>query len=412
MRSKYVVVLSGGSGWNDLNRYASARNLTAPVYSSKFVCSGYMIRSRSEEDFAVSCHVSVNLKLVMGTINIKFTSFSFFWNLGKILYIHWPLFQIELITREPFKILSTMSQSIQSFSEGQLYLIGVGVSHSIAPPMHNIIAEALNKPWNFSNLECPTIQDVLIAIHRHSFKGGVITMPYKQAIIPHLSGLDKQAELIGAVNNVYIAPDGKLRGTNTDWEGVKGCLLSAVGADKGRGKPALVIGAGGASRAAVYALSADLGCHTIYVINRDGDEVEALIRDSEKHGLGKLKLIHVTSVSQAESLPCPFFVVGTVPDFEPKTNSEIEMRKMLEVLLSTEQTGVILDMCFKPRNTRTLKLARSLGWSCVEGTGVIGYQIETQWKLWTGEDVSSTVPKKKAWEILNKGAEESKAINF
>lgn len=237
-------------------------------------------------------------------------------------------------------------------------------------------------------------------------------MPYKQTIIPHLSGLDKQAELIGAVNNVYITADGKLRGTNTDWEGVKGCLLSANGAEKGKGKPALVIGAGGASRAAVYALSGDLGCNIIYVINRDEDEVTALLADAQKHGKGKLELVHVTSVLQAQSLPSPFFVVGTVPDFEPKSESEIEMRKILQVLLNTEGRGVLLDMCFKPRRTRTLKLAESLGWSCVEGTGVIGYQIETQWKLWTGEDVSSTIPKEEAWKVLNKAAEESKAINF
>lgn len=305
-----------------------------------------------------------------------------------------------------------MPEPTTSSSNGELHLIGVGVTHSIAPPMHNIIATALKKPWIFSNLECPTMQDVLNAIHGPTFKGGVITMPYKQTIIPHLSGLDEQAELIGAVNNVYFTTDGKLRGTNTDWEGVKGCLLSVKGAEKGRGKPALVIGAGGASRAAVYALSADLGCSTIYVINRDEDEVKALLVDAQKHGKGKLNLIHVNTVSQAEQLPSPFYIVGTVPDFEPKTDSEIEMRKILEVLLETEEKGVILDMCFKPRNTRTLKLARSLGWSCVPGTGVIGYQIDTQWRMWTKEDVSNTLPKEKAWETLNKAADESKAINF
>lgn len=237
-------------------------------------------------------------------------------------------------------------------------------------------------------------------------------MPYKQSIIPHLSGLDKQADLIGAVNNVYVSNDGKLRGTNTDWEGVRGCLLSATGAEAGRGKPALVIGAGGASRAAVYALSADLECKTIYVINRDVDEVKALQNDAQKHGKGKLTLVHVTSVTQAKELPSPYFVVGTVPDFEPKTESEIEMRQMLEVLLDTEAKGVVLDMCFKPRITRILKLAEKLGWSCVQGTGVIGYQIETQWQLWTREDISSTIPKEEAWITLNKAAEESKAINF
>jgi len=146
---------------------------------------------------------------------------------------------------------------------------------------------------------------------------------------------------------------------------VKGCLLSAKGAEEGRGKPALVIGAGGASRAAVYALSADLGCNTIYVINRDVEEVNALLVDAQKHGKGKLEIVHVTSVSRARELQSPFFVVGTVPDFEPKTKSEIEMRKQLEVFLDAEQKGVLLDMCFKPRyvtsfGVKVLVLAKML----------------------------------------------------
>lgn len=51
-------------------------------------------------------------------------------------------------------------------------------------------------------------------------------MAYKQTVIPHLSSLDQHAKLIGLVYNVYITADGELRDTNTDWEGVKGCLLN------------------------------------------------------------------------------------------------------------------------------------------------------------------------------------------
>jgi quinate dehydrogenase len=290
--------------------------------------------------------------------------------------------------------------------------MGVGVSHSIAPPMHNSIAASLSKPWIFSTLECPTVQDMVTALHTPTFAGAVITMPYKQTVIPHLSGIDKTASLIGAVNNVYLTSDGQLRGTNTDWEGIKGCLLSADASGPGRGKPALIIGAGGASRAAVYALRAELGVEAIYVINRDDGEVKQLLADTQAYNDPELKIVHVKTVAQAKELASPYYVVGTVPDFEPKSESEIEMRKTLETLLETEEKGVLLDMCFKPRNTRTLKLARKMGWACVEGTGVIGYQIETQWTLWTGEDVKSILDKEEAWRVLNKAAEESKAINF
>ncbi len=304
---------------------------------------------------------------------------------------------------------------------GHLYLIGAGVTHSIAPPMHNAIAASISKPWTFSALECPTLQDMLNAFHSPAFIGAVITMPYKQSVIPHLSGIDPHATLIGAVNNVYLTPDRKLRGTNTDWEGIRGCLLSADPDRQGRGRPALIIGAGGASRAAVYALKNEFGCDTIYVINRDEREVAQLLSDARAYGGGDsdgdaaLEIIHVTSVTQARSLPTPFYVVGTVPDVEPRSEAELTMRSVLEVFLGCEAKGVLLDMCFKPRETRTLKLGRAEGWRCVEGTEIIGYQIGTQWGLWTGEGeegVRGRISEEEAWRVLRREAEESTVINF
>jgi len=59
-----------------------------------------------------------------------------------------------------------------------LYLAGVGVTHSIAAPMHNHIAGTLNKPWTFHNIECPTIADVMRAFRARTFAGGAVTMPY------------------------------------------------------------------------------------------------------------------------------------------------------------------------------------------------------------------------------------------
>jgi len=297
---------------------------------------------------------------------------------------------------------------------GHLYLIGVGVTHSIAPPMQNAIAASLSEPWTFSALECPTIQDMVNAFHTPTFVGAVITMPYKQSVIPHLSGIDPHAALIGAVNNVYLTPERQLRGTNTDWEGIKGCLLNADLEGNGRGKPALIIGAGGASRAAVYALNKEFGCQTIYVINRDESEVAQLLSDTRAYHDDSLNIIQVNSTAQAVSLAEPFYIVGTVPDIEPRNESELAMRKILEVFLDSNEKGVLLDMCFKPRNTRTLKLGRSKGWSCVEGTEIIGHQIGTQWGLWTGEGeaIKARISEEEAWRVLRREAEESTMINF
>ena len=245
-------------------------------------------------------------------------------------------------------------------------------------------------------------------------------MPYKKTIMPLLDELDPLTTTIGACNNVYLTPEGKLRGTNTDWRGIKGCLLSRAGdrASEAKGRPALIIGAGGASRAAIYALFAELECGEIYVVNRDAREIVDLLEDAKAYASSassrQPQLTHVTSVPQAEALKAPFYVVGTVPDFEAKTEEEIKAREILKALLQSEKKGVLLDMCFKPRNTRIMKLGRENGWAVVDGTGVIGHQIEEQWRLWAGAGVNGKkkVPEEGAWEVLKKAADESTAITF
>jgi quinate dehydrogenase len=273
-------------------------------------------------------------------------------------------------------------------------------------------------------------------------------MPYKNTIIPHIDELDELVETIGACNNVHYTytpaptnpasntngPETKgtsrrlLRGTNTDWRGIKGCLLEA-GDESARltaAAPgaALIIGAGGASRAAVYALSRHLHCQTIYVVNRDEGEVRDLVRDVQDRAQGKVssvpEIIHIRSVEEAERcvVQKPYYIVGTVPDLEPKTEGERVVAAVLqwflergEISTTGRKTGVVLDMCFKPRRTRMLRLAESLGWPVVEGTHVIGYQIEEQWRLWAGEEAVARMDREGAWRVLLRAAEESTVIN-
>jgi quinate dehydrogenase len=298
-----------------------------------------------------------------------------------------------------------------------LHLVGVGVTHSIAPELHNSIAESLCLPWTFYSTECPTLEDLVYLAKKPTTAGLVVTMPYKNSVMEHLDEYDKLATTIGACNNVYYK-DGnprRLCGTNTDWKGVKGCLLEK--GDETR-RPtasspasALIVGAGGASRAAVYALTEHLHCPTIYVLNRDDQEVVNLIHDSKRLPTPP-RIIPVKSLEQARELPSPYYIVGTVPDLEPTTESERAVVSMLKEFLSNPTKGVLLDMCFKPRRTRMIRLAEQLGWPSVEGTHVIGYQIEEQWRLWAGEDRVQKLDKEKAWSVLLKAAEESEGINF
>lgn len=299
-----------------------------------------------------------------------------------------------------------------------LHLVGVGVKHSIAFPMHNHIADSIGLPWTFHSTECSNLDDLMELARSGGTAGLVVTMPYKSTVMARLDRLDELATTIGACNNVYHDPSdySKLVGTNTDWLGIKGCLLEK-GDEETRpksgqsSKPALLVGAGGASRAAVYALSTQLYSTTIYVLNRDDKEVEDLIRDTTRIE-PRPKILHVKSLEQASSLETPYYVVGTVPDFPPSTEAEKTVAAVLEHFLDRSPKGVVLDMCFKPRRTRMIELARRKGWPTVEGTHVIGYQIEKQWQLWAGEERAAQLDSEGAWKVLLRAAEESPGINF
>ncbi|KAI7368356.1 shikimate [Hortaea werneckii] len=301
-------------------------------------------------------------------------------------------------------------------SQKNLHLIGIGVGHSIAPIMHNYICEKLQQPYAFHATEAQTLDDVSRLLKSPDFGGAVITMPYKQSVVDLLDEIDELVATIGACNNVFISQDGRLIGSNTDWRGVLGSLSTSD--HRGAGKPALIFGAGGASRAAVYALSFHLKCPEIYVVNRDDKEVETLEQDTAKmRSTVGTRMTYITSVQQAQTLDTPYYIVGTVPDFQPQSEHEkVAFRIFDHFMASAKTPGVFLDMCFKPIETRKIQLAKKHSWATVAGTEIIGHQILEQYRVWfspgTDAKVISADLAREAWDVLNNEARSSPGINY
>lgn len=243
-------------------------------------------------------------------------------------------------------------------------------------------------------------------------------MPWKSQIIKYLDRLDTHAKMLNACNCVYFSEDGALCGSNTDWIGIEGALRASAWSEHGNASQehtvALVIGAGGAARAALYALIHRFGAKQIYVVNRDDDEVEQLIQDCEQITAGfAIPIIHVKSVDQARELQSPTCIIGSVPNFEPKTSEEKAVQGVLTSFLAREgEKRVMLDMCYKPRWTRNLKLAHEYGWPTVSGMDVVGWQVEALWRLWVGEEWVKSFDSEGMWKKLRATAEGSAAINL
>ena len=140
---------------------------------------------------------------------------------------------------------------------------GDPVAHSLSPIIMNTAMRRENVNAVYVALHAKTLKDLLACVRDVPIHGLSITMPYKQAILEHLDNTDTHTTKIGACNTVVRAQDGKLYGFNTDTAGVVRPLEQRIGIENAR---VLVLGAGGAARAAVFGLK-ERGAE-VFILNR------------------------------------------------------------------------------------------------------------------------------------------------
>lgn len=190
-------------------------------------------------------------------------------------------------------------------------------------------------------------------------------------------------------------------GTNTDVVGIRESFYRNVDdADACfHGRPALVVGGGGAARSAVYALRTWMKASKVYLVNRDRAEVKAVIEECTARGYGQ-DLVDVETVEQARELEGVGAIVACVPNFAPKTEAEKEARGVLECFLEKGHKGAILEMCYHPSPwTEIADISKKAGWKVILGTEAMIYQGLEQDKYWTGKEVEQ-LPVKKVMEVI------------
>lgn len=159
-------------------------------------------------------------------------------------------------------------------------IIGDPVVHSLSPAMHTaafqqIGLDAVYERWLTPAAALPTR---IASLRAPEMLGASVTLPHKLAVIPLLDGLELDAARIGAVNTIYKREDGALIGANTDAPGFLESLRMDGNFDPA-GTTALILGASGAARAAVFALL-DAGAAQIIVANRSLARAEDLLADA------------------------------------------------------------------------------------------------------------------------------------
>ena len=259
------------------------------------------------------------------------------------------------------------------------YLFGKPISASRSPALHNTLFRQTGLPHEYSRLETDQVEEVIEVIRAPEFGGASVTIPLKLDIIPLLDDITDAAKIIGAVNTIVPSPREpgmvpRLVGENTDWLGMTHSLVSASYTTVSSGAPgsALVIGAGGTARAAIYALQS-LAHSPIYIVSRSPSKLSAMISTFPV----EFNIIPLTELSAAESISdVPRVAIATIPADKP---IEQNMREILATMLrhpnaTTTQQRTLLEMAYKPSQTALMQMAKDAGWVTIPGLEVLSAQ--------------------------------------
>ena len=242
-------------------------------------------------------------------------------------------------------------------------LLGDPVSHSLSPVIHNAALKSLGLDGVYVALRCKSA-DVAGAIQllARAGGGGNVTVPHKQTAARAVEQRTTAAERTGACNTFWLE-NGRVTGDNTDVAGFARALAQFVGDVKGA--RVLLLGAGGAARAVVAALT-DAGVEAIDVITRRPEQVQELFPLA-----GKTQTRSVSSLSERYELIVQSTPIGLHEDdplpFDPDR---------------VQGTPAVMDLVYRPGGTRLVQAMRATRARAVDGTEMLLQQAAESFERW------------------------------
>jgi len=262
---------------------------------------------------------------------------------------------------------------------GSTKLVGVmgwPVGHSVSPPMHNAAFRHLGLDWAYVPLPVlpAEMPEAVSGLRALGFVGANATVPHKRMLYDLVDELTPAARAIGAANTLYIRSEGLL-GHNTDAAGFSRALREADMPPEGC--HALVLGAGGAARAVVYALASSAASVTI--LNRTPKKAEALAHAMSFEASAYIEAGSLDRETLARLSAHVDLVVNTTPlGMWP----HVERSPWPEELLFPREASCY-DLVYNPRRTQLLRQAQLAGAAISDGLGMLVHQGAEAFELWT-----------------------------
>ncbi|MFO8110094.1 MAG: shikimate dehydrogenase [Thermoplasmata archaeon] len=265
----------------------------------------------------------------------------------------------------------------------KLVVIGDPVKKSMSPVMHNAALKEMNLEDEFVyekiRVEIGELESFLQDLKQGDYYGANVTIPHKVEVIKYMDRLTEASEKIGAVNTIY-KEDGMLVGDNTDSIGfIRSLVDEDIDVD---GRSVMVIGAGGAARAVVYALSKE-GADRIVIANRTKENAVKLIKEFAD----SKTCIHAVSLDEIEGeidILVNTTPLGMAGKFENKSPISVDR-------IPPNKTAV--DIVYNPPKTKFLEGAEERGCETVSGIGMLVHQGAAALERWTGKEVPVDVMK-------------------
>ncbi len=259
---------------------------------------------------------------------------------------------------------------------GLLGVIGYPVEHSSSPAMHNAALARTELDFAYLPFAVPPdrVAEVPVAMRTLGIRGLNVTVPHKVAVMEGLDEISEEARAIGAVNTI-ANKDGRLTGYNTDAEGVIASLCADGGLDS---LPAAVVllGAGGAARAILYALLQAEEVEDVLLLNRTAEKADALAADLDPEA----RRVRVGTLGGGGAMgEAGLLINATSVGMHPRPDaSPLPDPSVLHDRLT------VLDIVYKPRHTRLLAQAERAGARTVDGLGMLVHQGARAFEIWTG----------------------------
>lgn len=274
-------------------------------------------------------------------------------------------------------------------------IFGYPLAHSISPAFQQAAFDYHGISARYDAWSTPPekLQEEVEKLRGEQYLGANVTVPHKVQVMPYLDEIDPMAQSIGAVNTI-VRQDNRLVGYNTDAHGFMKSLI-AFGQFEPKGKKVLLIGAGGAARAAVFGL-AEGEIASLVIANRTLQRAETLSREAENLRVEVSAISMDDQILREISLDADLIVNSSSIGMK---HSDAEGMSPLPYGFISSGASVY-DMVYNPQETPLLAEAKKAGARPIGGLSMLIYQGAAAFEKWTGKAAPIEVMFKAGQEAL------------